>query len=151
VNGPPTPVQILGAPQVTVIDGDVGATTYVPFSGSITGTGTITVWNPPEGYLFRLQGGYVTGVVKTALNASEAVLLYFADSADSNRVVVPIAGLAANEAAGSKIHATPFAFNLPRGRIASAETSTLIIDIDQDIDSGEVKLCGVVWGLEVAD
>lgn len=143
--------EVLRVLQVTTRDGGLASDTKVPFSGTITGTTVLTVWNPPVGYKWRLTGGIVAGIVSSVLAAADEVALYFADGGDSNRVVVPIGGLGATAAAASAI--APFPFAVPGGRLGAVERTTsatapLVITSDISLSSGVVKLWGVVWGVE---
>lgn len=149
-----------GSINVTAVVPRDDATIYRGFSGTITGTTALTVWNPPTGLRFKLKGFAITGIVRTLLASTNEVLVWFGDSADSNRVVAPIAALPVDVAASTHIFGNaasgtagaggnhPFVCDLGSGRLGSSDTANLVITSD-DIGSGVISFAGVVWGDEV--
>ena len=138
---------VRGGVPVTLSDPRRDATAYRGGTGTFTTTGTITAWDPDDGKRWLLKGFLVTLIVSDTLAATDEVLFYFADSADSNRVVAPIGAAIANAAAGTII--TRDVPDLGTGRLASSTTSTLIIMSDISISTGDVKVVWECWGDEV--
>lgn len=123
------------------------ATVYRGGTGTFTTTGTIVAWDPPVGTRFLLKGFLVTIIVNDTLAAADEVLFYFADDADSDRVVAPIGAAVGNAAVGTII--TRDVPSLGSGRLASAADSSLLIRADIDITTGDVKVVWECWGDEV--
>jgi hypothetical protein len=138
---------LAGSLQATVVVPREDATIYRGGTGTFTTTGTITAWDPSPGTRFLLKGFLVTIVVSDTLAAADEVLFYFADDADSDRVVAPIGAAVGNAAAGTII--TRDVPDLGSGRLGSAADSNLLIRADIDITTGDVKVVWECWGHEV--
>ena len=124
------------------------ATVYRAINGTITGTTALTVWDPPVGTTFVLKGYLVDAIVDTAVAATAGpVACYFADSADTNRVVAPIGTFLDNAAEGVALSRdVP---EMSSGRRGSSATANLVITTNATIGAGVIRFAGVVWGDEV--
>ena len=150
---------LAGSLNINAIYADGESNVYNGFSGSITGSSTLTVWTPATGKRFLLKGYAVTGLISPdALSSVEGVLLYFADGGNSNAVVAPVAAIP--EDATAEVYAfsaskdaigTPVPVDLGSGRRGSATGSSgpLKLKADIDVGAGDIKVVGVVWGREV--
>lgn len=148
---------LAGSINVNALYADGESDIYKGFSGTITGTGKLTVWTPATNTRFLLKGYAITGVVSTdAIAAASGPLLYLCDAGNSDAVVAPISAFGKASAAettiiGGAAAGIPYVVNLGSGRLGSATGSSgpLKIRADVDIVGGDIKLVGVVWGREI--
>lgn len=146
-----------------IVEPDNESDVYRGFSGSITGTTPLKVWEPADGKKFLLKGYAVAGIVSPdVLAASAGVLIYFSDGGNSEAVVAPIATIHKTAAAdvtafatggsGTSVTGTPVVINLGSGRRGSVAGSSgpLNITTDITIGTGDIKLVGVAWGRETS-
>lgn len=120
----------------------------VPFNGTFTTTGSLTIWTPSTGNRATVKRVIVAGVVDTLLAAANPVAFYVAD-ATTGDVIAPISAAAATAAAGTLLPAAGLVtIDLGAGCPASAIDVALVIKANATIGSGVVRFFGVVIGSE---
>jgi hypothetical protein len=141
---------LAGVLRVSTRDTGRAASAFAPFNGTITGTGTITVWTPEAGRRVLAKRVVVCGVVDTVLGASKPVAFYLAD-ATTGEVVAPIAAADATAPAGTLLPAGgPVQIDLMDGCPGSAPDVALVVKANATIGAGGVaRFFGVVVGSEV--
>lgn len=140
---------LAGQVQVTKTDPRRDASVYRTGSGNISGTGTLSVWDPSTGRSYLLKGFVVTAVVNDTLAVSggEAGLLYFYDDDDSDRLVAPIGAFDGDAVIGTSINRdVPDLGSGIRGSVAGSD---LKIKFGKDVTSGNIDVGWCVWGDEV--
>ena len=124
---------------------------YQPFIGdSITGTTAVTIWTPSTGRRFVLRGFAITAIVKTTLVAANPGTLYFHDSSSTTAVICPVGSFATLAAQDTVLTGSngPFTIDLGTGVRGTAVDTTLKLAPSLSIGAGEIRYCGVVWGVE---
>ncbi len=131
-----------------------------PFSTAVTGTDTDIVLTPTTGKRFLLKGLAVNAVVSTVL-AGTGVSLFLCDMASgdttfaASKVIWPLAGFAANQAAGSVVRNDSNVVLIPiltwRGgsRIygfkSAAVNNSIKISPNATLSTGVITVSGVLF------
>ena len=138
--------------QVTTLDGARGSTEFKSFIGdSISGTTSVVVWTPNTGRRFRLRGFAITAIVKTTLVSANPGVLYFFDSSSATQVIAPVGSFAKNATQNTIIAGSAegsMVVDLQEGVRGTAVNTTLKLGASLDIGAGEIRYCGVTWGVE---
>jgi len=132
---------------------DFTSNTYVPFSGTITGTITSTanmlaVWSPRE-TRFVLRGGYVHILCLASLagTATAGELLFFDETTSD-----PVIPITSYNGTGTLINwvnsISPWHFDLGKGYKSKVKNNRLLIGGTLAIGAGQLYCAGLLWGVQ---
>jgi len=130
---------------------DFTSNTYVPFSGTLTGTITtnlLAVWSPRE-TRFVLRGGYVHILCTTSLAGTAAPgELWFYDETNAAQVM-PITSYHGTLTLVNWVNAiTPWHFDLGKGYKSLTKNNRLMIGGTLAIGAGQLYCAGLLWGVQ---
>ncbi len=115
---------------------------YKGVSGEITGTGTLTLWNPAASKRFILKGWHIVGIVKTTLAASNPVIfsLY-----DNTSLIAPLFGMEATAPVSVQFESSQ---NIGDGYLSANTVNNLVLKPNATIGGGVMFIEALVWGEE---
>jgi hypothetical protein len=132
----------------------------IAFTTGVTGTDTDIALTPTTGFKFRLKGFAINAVVGTVL-AGTGVSLFLCDMASADttfaasKVIWPLAGFAANQAAGSVVRNDSNVVLIPMlsyrgqsrayGYLSSAANNCVKISPNATLSTGNIIVSGVLF------